>query len=62
AENGDYTVAIVDLQGRELAAQNLTGLNGSQLVSFPVAELAKGSYMVRIASNGVSETRSVVIR
>lgn len=62
AQNGDYTVAIVDLQGRELASQILTGLNGAQLITFPVSELAKGSYLVKISSNGVSETRSVVIR
>lgn len=62
AENADYEVSIIDLQGREVAAQNFSNLSGSQTVTFPVAELAKGSYLVRISANGVSQTRNVVIK
>lgn len=62
AENADYQVAIIDLQGREVAAQNHSNLSGSQTVTFPVAELAKGSYLVRITTNGLSQTRNVVIK
>lgn len=60
--NGDYVIAILDLQGRMVATQTLTGLTGSQTVKFPVSDLAKGSYIVKISTEGVSQTQNVVIR
>ncbi|MEN9303937.1 MAG: hypothetical protein RL264_2366 [Bacteroidota bacterium] len=62
AANADYTVAVIDLQGRVIASQNLNGLNGSQLVSFSTENMAKGSYIVSIKSNGYTTTRNVVVR
>jgi hypothetical protein len=62
ANSADYAVAIVDLQGRVMASQNLTALNGSQTIAFPVSNLAKGSYIVTITSNGVSTSKNVVIK
>ncbi len=60
--NGDYVIAILDLQGRMVAAQTLTGLTGTQTVKFPVSDLAKGSYIVKISTEGVSQTQNVVVR
>lgn len=62
AENADYTIAIVDLQGRVMTSQELTSLNGSQSITLPVNNLAKGSYIVTISSNGLSTSKNVVIK
>jgi hypothetical protein len=40
----------------------LTGVNGAQEVAFATENMAKGSYIVRIASNGFSATKNVVVR
>lgn len=62
ALNADYTVSVVDLQGRVMSTQNFTNLSGSQMIAVPVSELAKGSYLVTVTSNGVSKSQNVVIR
>lgn len=62
ANSADYSVAIVDLQGRVMASQELTSLSGSQTIAFPVNNLAKGSYIVTITSNGVATSKNVVIK
>ncbi len=62
ASNANYTVKLVDLQGRVIANQNLTNLNGTQVISIPTENVAKGSYVVSITSNGVTSTKSVVIK
>jgi hypothetical protein len=62
ADNADYTIAIVDLQGRTMSSQELSSLNGAQSIALPVSNLAKGSYIVTITSNGVSTSKNVVIK
>jgi hypothetical protein len=62
ASNADYSVKLVDLQGRVIANQNLTNLNGTQVISFSTSTVAKGSYLVSITSNGLTSTKSVVIK
>ena len=62
ASNANYTVRLIDLQGRVIANQNLTNLNGTQVISIPTENVAKGSYVVSITSNGVTSTKSVVIK
>jgi len=62
ASNADYTVALVDLQGRVMTTANYSALNGSQTIEIPVADYAKGSYIVTVTSNGVSTSKSVVIK
>ncbi len=58
----DYVVSMLDLQGRIMNTQSLTGLNGTQTIEIPVSELAKGSYIVSISANGVTSTKSVVVK
>jgi hypothetical protein len=62
ASNADYTVALVDLQGRVMTTANYSALNGSQTIEVPVAAYAKGSYIVTVTSNGVSTSKNVVIK
>ena len=62
ADNSDYTISIVDLQGRVMSSQELTSLNGAQSIALPVNEFAKGSYFVTISTNGVSQSQNVIIK
>jgi len=62
AKEADYSIQILDLQGRVLNASTLSNANGFQTVTFATANLAKGNYIVRIASNGFTSTKSVVVR
>ena len=62
ANNADYSVALIDLQGRVMSSANYSSLNGSQTIEIPVADFAKGSYIVQVTSNGVSTTKNVVIK
>ena len=55
-------VTLLDLQGRVVATQTANGQSGTQIVEFAVNELAKGSYIVNIASNGYTKTQNVVVR
>jgi len=62
ANNNDYSVSLIDLQGRTIATKNLSQSNGTQVVSFSTENVAKGSYIVTIASNGLKRTKNVVVR
>jgi hypothetical protein len=53
---------MMDLQGRVVATQELQGLSGAQNVAIPVVELAKGSYLVSVTSQGVTRSQTVVIK
>ena len=62
AMNSEYVITVLDIQGRTIASKVLTGVNGAQEVAFATENMAKGSYIVRIASNGFSATKNVVVR
>jgi len=62
AKNANYMVKLIDLQGRVISNQNLTNLNGTQVISISTENVAKGSYIVSITSNGMTSTKSVVIK
>lgn len=62
ATNNDYAVSLMDLQGRVIAAKNMTNLNGTQVVSFSTENVAKGSYIVTVIVDGLTTTKNVVIK
>ncbi len=62
ANASDYSISVIDLQGRTVASTNVSNVSGQQVVSIPVANLAKGSYLVRVSSNGASTVQNVVIK
>ncbi|MFT6982533.1 MAG: thiol-disulfide isomerase/thioredoxin [Crocinitomicaceae bacterium] len=55
--DSEYTVSILDLQGRVLATQL-----ASNNVTFQVADLASGSYLVTISTENGVHTENVVIK
>jgi len=62
AVNSIYTVELTDIQGRVVMNQELSGLTGSQNITIPVSDLAKGSYLLKVTSLGVSTSAHVVIK
>ena len=62
ANNNDFSVSLVDIQGRTIVSKSFTNLVGSQLVSFSTEDIAKGSYIVTVTSNGATTTKNVVVR
>jgi len=62
AENADYSVAVLDMQGRQVAGNSYTNLSGSQALMIPVTGIASGNYLVKVSTNGISSVQKVVIR
>jgi hypothetical protein len=62
AVNTSYSVQLTDIQGREIMNQEFSGLQGTQNITLPVADLSKGSYMVNVTSLGVTRSQHVVIK
>lgn len=62
ATNADYSVAITDLSGRQVASKTITNANGSQTVDMPIEGLATGNYLVTVSSNGASFTQNLMVK
>jgi thiol-disulfide isomerase/thioredoxin len=62
ANNGDFVITLTDLQGRVISSKEMTNLNGSQVVTFSTEDVASGSYIVTVATNGSKTTKNVVIK
>ena len=62
ASNADYSISLMDLQGRIVNTQSFSNLSGSQLISISTDAVSKGSYIVVVSSNGVKTTKNVVIK
>jgi len=60
--NSDYIVSLLDLQGRVIYTQQMSNLNGSQMVSISTANIAKGSYVLSFSENELTTTKNVVIK
>ena len=61
ATGADYTIQMTDLQGRVVETRTMNNLNGEQLINIATDNLAKGSYLINILSNGSTTTKKVVI-
>ncbi len=61
ATGADYTLQMTDLQGRVVETRFMNNLNGEQLINIATDNLAKGSYLINILSNGSTTTKKVVI-
>jgi hypothetical protein len=62
ASNADYSISLLDLQGRVVDTQSFSNLSGTQLISIATDSVSKGSYIVVVSSNGVKTTKNVVIK
>ena len=59
---GDYTITITDLAGREVATQLLSNLTGSQKIAVPTNDLNSGNYIISVATAGASYSQVLVIK
>ena len=59
---GDYTITITDLAGREVATQSLLNLTGSQKIAVPTNDLNSGNYIISVATAGSSYSQVLVIK
>ena len=62
ASAAEYFVSLSDLQGRSVASQTIENANGTQTIVFATDNVAKGSYIVTVRSNGSTTTKNVVIK
>lgn len=62
ATASDYAVSLSDLQGRTVASQTIENANGTQTIVFATDNVAKGSYIVTVRSNGATTTKNVVVK
>jgi hypothetical protein len=62
AVNGEYTVSLLDLQGRVIYTSAPNNAAGTQTTAVPVSNVASGSYIVKVTGNGVSNVQNVVIK
>jgi hypothetical protein len=60
--NGNYTVSLLDLQGRVIYSTESNNVVGNQTITVPVSTVASGSYIVKVSGNGVSKVQNVVIK
>ncbi|NBP74849.1 MAG: T9SS C-terminal target domain-containing protein [Crocinitomicaceae bacterium] len=61
-ENTDYSISLMDIQGRVISSREIANASGEQVVSFSTENVAKGSYIVTVTSNGATTTKNVVIK
>jgi hypothetical protein len=61
-KGGEYTVAVTDLAGRQVAFTSVTNANGSQMVALPINGLSAGNYLITVANNGASYTQNLMIK
>ena len=59
---GDYTITITDLAGREVATQSLSNLTGSEKIAVPTNDLNSGNYIISVATAGSSYSQVLVIK
>lgn len=62
AADVDYTIVIMDLQGRAVTSEYKNDSKGIQTIAIPVSELASGSYLVSISSATANTTKKVTIK
>ena len=62
ATDVDFSVVVMDFQGRVISPEFKNDAKGMQTISIPVADLASGSYLVSISSATSNTTKKVTIK
>lgn len=62
AQAKEYTISILDIQGREVATHAYSNLSGQQTITLAVDALVSGNYLVKIASENGSTVEKVLIK
>lgn len=59
---GDYSIAITDLSGREVAMIAIANANGIQNVTLPIEGLVAGNYLISVSNAGASFTQNLMVK
>lgn len=62
ANNTKTEISITDILGKKIQTFNIQSLEGNNLVVLSTEELASGTYMIEIVSNGVKTVRQIQVR
>jgi len=62
AKDADYTIAVLDLQGRTVLANQHANLTGLQTVEIPVSELKSGNYLISVSTGGAAIQKMITIK
>jgi len=62
AANADYTIKVVDLQGRTARSFDYPGLSGGQEITLPLEGLSPGNYLISVASGNLHTVRKIVLQ
>lgn len=58
----DASIRVIDMAGKVVALQSLTGVNGTQVVQINTSELNSGMYTVNVTANGTSVSKKLAVR
>ena len=62
ASNADYTVSLLDLQGRVISSNTYYNLADVQSIEMSVEGIASGNYLVKVVTEGAMSVEKVVIK
>jgi hypothetical protein len=58
----DASITVIDMAGKVVAKQTLSGVNGTQAVEINTSALNSGMYTVNVTANGTSVSKKLAIR
>lgn len=58
----DAMINVIDMAGKVVATQSLSGVNGTQVVEINTSALNSGMYTVTVAANGTTVSKKLAIR
>jgi hypothetical protein len=58
----DAIINVIDMAGKVVATQSLSGVNGTQVVEINTSALNSGMYTVTVAANGTTVSKKLAIR
>jgi hypothetical protein len=61
-KNGDYKITIYDMLGRVVQTNDSKNVSENQILTIPVKGIAKGEYIVNIASGNTSYSKQLLVK
>jgi hypothetical protein len=58
----DASITVIDMAGKVVANQTLSGVNGTQVVEINTSTLNSGMYTVNVTANGTTVCKKLAIR
>jgi hypothetical protein len=58
----DVIINVIDMAGKVVATQTLSGVNGTQAVEINTSALNSGMYTVNVNANGTAVSKKLAVR